>query len=119
MSAAGLSMWPLVLSGDSLRVVRCAAADLSPGDIAIFRYQDPRLVAHLVASTEPFRTTTSVGTFDPPAAVVLGRVIAVRRLGVTVPLPPQLRHLLRHAPSAARALKRIPGLLHLVRALRD
>lgn len=118
MRAGGTSLWPLLLDGDSLQVLRTAPGDLEPGDVAVVALGDT-FVAHLVARVSPLVTVSSVGVIDPPASEVLGRVIAFRRRGVEVPLPRGARHLLRLVPTAAALAKSVPGLRALVRTLRD
>ena len=118
LSAAGLSMWPLLLPGDSVRVLRCRDDDLAVGDVAVVRYPHELLVAHLVVATKPVRTSSSVGTPDRPGAVVVGRVVELRRGRVRVPLPRRLRHLFRFLPPVAGAVRRLPLARRLVRLLR-
>ncbi len=118
-AADGRSMWPVLLAGDRLRVLRCAAADLEPGDVAVLRYGDALLVAHLVKSTAPLVTCGITGVVDPPGGVVLGRVDALRRAGVRVPIPRLSQLVLRRVPGIADALKHSRTLRRLVQRLRD
>lgn len=114
LRATGRSLWPLVFDGDSLHVER--SASLVRGDVALIIDDHGRLVAHLVHSLEPVVTMSSTGTLDAPAVVVLGRVVAIRRGSLTVPVP---RAVFRSVPVVATVLKRVPGLRGLVRLLRD
>jgi hypothetical protein len=117
LPAAGNSLWPLVRSGDLLRVARGDEASLRPGDVALLEYPGA-LVAHLVERVEPLRTASSVGVVDPPALGVLGRVVALKRGGVTVPVPRWSAPALAALPWAARGAKRLPGARRLARWLR-
>jgi mycothiol synthase len=119
LRAGGRSLWPVVLDGDQLQVERGDALLLRPGDIALVVNPGGQLVAHLVASTAPFVTVSSVGVVDPPAREVLGRVVAVRRGAFRLELPRYSHVVLRAVPRLAGALKRVPGLRALVRRVRD
>ena len=119
LKAAGKSLWPLVRDGDSLRVQRVEAASLHPGDIAVVKLPNGVLAAHIVVSTHPVRTASSVGVEDPPPLEVLARVTAFRRKDVVYEWPSYASPALRLLPSASRALKSLPGLRHLVRLVRD
>lgn len=119
LKAAGKSLWPLVRDGDSLRVQRVEAALLHPGDIAVVKLPNGVLAAHIVVSTQPVRTASSVGVEDPPPLEVLARVTAFRRKDVVYEWPSYASPALRLLPSASRALKSLPGLRHLVRLVRD
>ncbi len=46
---AGRSLYPLLRSGDSVRVLRCAPEELARGDVALVRV-GRRLLAHVVIS---------------------------------------------------------------------
>lgn len=117
LSAGGRSMWPLLVEGDRLRVLRCAAGDLEAGDIAVVRLGEV-LAAHLVRSTAPLVTCSIVGVADPPGAV-LGRVDAVRRAGLRVPVLRLSQPIFRRLPDLAEILRRSELLRTLVRRLRD
>jgi hypothetical protein len=119
LRAGGKSLWPLVLDGDQVHVERGGAHELRRGDIALVVNPQGQLVAHLVDATSPLVTVSSVGVVDPPAREVLGRVVAVRRGGLTLALPRGAHLALRQVPRLSRALKRLPGLRQLVRRLRD
>jgi hypothetical protein len=119
LRAGGRSLWPLVLDNDQLQVERGDASQLHLGDIALIENHQGQLVAHLVQSLEPLVTVSSVGVVDPPAREVLGRVVALKRNGLRLDLPRRGHLVLRHVPTVARALKRVPGLRQLVRKVRD
>ncbi|WP_375767535.1 N-acetyltransferase [Archangium gephyra] len=114
----GRSMWPLLRSGDSLQVLRCAAEAVAPGDLAVLLRADGGLTAHLVTGTSPVRTASLLGREDP-SAELLGRVIRVRTRGVEVPVPVLARPLLRAAQRLGTTAFRSPvlrGARHLARA---
>jgi len=117
LSAGGRSMWPVLLAGDRLRVRRCSAGDLEAGDIAVVRLGDA-LIAHFVRTTAPLVTCGILGAADP-AGVVMGRVDAVRRAGVRVPVPRFSQQVFRRLPDLAEVLRRSEVLRRLVRRLRD
>ncbi len=114
--ASGRSLWPWVVDGDRLTVERVVGA--APGDLGVIRYKAGPLIAHFVVTEAPLRTCSSMGALDPAGAELLGRVVEVRRGRVRIPLPPAARHLLRWAPVFARAARRLPFAIPLVRALR-
>jgi hypothetical protein len=116
LSAAGRSLWPLVLDRDALKVERCDEAGVAPGDVAVIDAPQS-LVAHIVVQVDPVVTASSVGVRDAPAPVV-GRVVAVRRNGRTVPVPRGLRHVVRLVPGLALLLKRSDLVRAVVRRLR-
>ncbi|WP_140794912.1 GNAT family N-acetyltransferase [Myxococcus xanthus] len=97
---AGRSLFPLLRAGDSVRVMRCGPGSLATGDVALMR-QGRELVAHVVVSTQPWRTASLLGPQDAPGGVTLGRVVAIRRGRWVVPLPRPLRPALRLAQQAA------------------
>ena len=119
LSAAGKSLWPFILGGDSLRVLRCDEAALKRGDVAVVESDHGLLVAHVVVGVGPVRTASSNGRVDPPPRAVLGRVTAVRRGTVTVELPRGSRLLLAVVPRASKVLRAMPGARRVVRWLRD
>ncbi|MFP2925308.1 hypothetical protein ACLESO_08835 [Pyxidicoccus sp. 3LG] len=51
---AGRSLYPLLRSGDAVRVLRCGPGLLARGDVALMRH-GRQLVAHVVVSTQPWR----------------------------------------------------------------
>ncbi len=116
LSAAGQSLWPLVLDGDSLKVERCDETGVAAGDVAVIDAARS-LVAHIVVQVGPVVTASSVGVRDALAPVV-GRVVAVRRAGRTVSLPRSARHAVRLVPGLALVLKRSTVLRAVVRRLR-
>jgi mycothiol synthase len=85
LRGAGRSLYPLLRSGDSVRVLRCAAEELARGDMALLRV-GRQLVAHVVVSTQPLVTAPLLGGKDPEG-VPLGRITALRRGGLVLPLP--------------------------------
>lgn len=119
LRAAGNSLWPFVRDGDSLQVRRCGEGDVRRGEVAVVEAASGELVAHLVVGVRPVRTASTNGREDAPPKAVLGRVTALRRRGVLVPLPAVARWVLRWVPGAAHALRRVPGAGVLVRRLRD
>ncbi|MBE2252490.1 MAG: hypothetical protein IAE78_23360 [Myxococcus sp.] len=119
LRAAGKSLWPLVLDGDQVHVERSDEPALRRGDIALVVSPSGPLVAHLVDSTNPLVTVSSVGVVDPPAREVLGRVVAVRRGAMVLSMPRGAHLVLRQVPRLSRALKELPGLRRLVHRLRD
>jgi RimJ/RimL family protein N-acetyltransferase len=82
---AGRSLYPLLRSGDSVRVLRCAPEALARGDVALVRV-GRKLVAHVVISSPPVRTAPLLGGKDPEG-VPLGRITALRRGPWILPLP--------------------------------
>lgn len=119
LPARGKSLWPLLRDGDALRVVRLDEGALALGDVAVVKLPGDVLVAHVVATLNPLRTASSVGVIDPAPLEVLARVTGFRRNGVTHDWPQFASSVLRWLPSTSRALKRVPGLRAVVRALRD
>lgn len=85
----GASMSPFLQSGDAILVERGEA--LNPGDIAILARSDGALIAHLVTSIRPLRTTTLLGTEDAPGLEPLGRAVRVRIRGVELPVNAALK----------------------------
>lgn len=85
LRGAGWSLYPLLRSGDSVRVLRCAPEELSLGDVAIVKV-GRQLIAHVVVSTQPVVTSSLLGGKDP-VGVPLGRVTALRRGRLMLPLP--------------------------------
>lgn len=119
LRAGGRSLWPLVLDGDQLQVLRADEASLRRGDIALVVNPTGQLVAHLVRSVGPLVTESSVGVVDPPSKEVLGRVVAVRRGALRLSIPRGAHLVLRQVPRVSSVLKRVPGLRSLVHRLRD
>lgn len=119
LKAGGKSLWPLLRDGDSLRVQRVNETSLNPGDIAVVKLPGELLAAHIVVSTSPTRTASSVGVVDPPVLEVLARVTAFRRGDVLHEWPSYASPALRWLPQTSRVLKQLPGLRQLVRFVRD
>jgi len=77
----GGSMWPLLRTGDWIRIEPTMTASLSRGDIAVV-HDERGVVAHRVVSVEPLilrgdRLAANDPPYDPSALV--GRVRALRR----------------------------------------
>lgn len=119
LRAGGRSLWPFLRDGDSLRVERCDAAALRPGDVAVVVLPPELLVAHLVVSVTPLRTASSAGVPDPAPLEALGVVTAFKRAGRVWPWPRRFNLLLRAVPRLAPHIKALPGARALARALRD
>jgi len=100
----GRSLYPLLRSGDTVRVERCVAGALRPGDIAVLRAMGGELVVHVVVSIAPLATASLLGDEDAPGLRVLGKVVAVRRARLVLPIPALARPALRMAQSATAAL---------------
>ena len=119
MRIHGRSMYPLLWSGQSLRIVRCGPEDVSVGDIAIGRRPDETLVAHVVAETGPVRLSTFFGSLDPVGTEILGRAAAVKtRGGRVIPLPRWTGRLVVPIRAGLRLVNRTPGLRFGARAVR-
>ena len=86
LTGLGRSMVPLLWPGDAVRVLRCGEESLAAGDIALVLRLDGRLSAHLVVRTGPLETRSFLGTPDVLQRV-LGRVSAVRRGRLQLPVP--------------------------------
>jgi mycothiol synthase len=85
LRGAGRSLYPLLRSGDAVRVLRCEPEDLARGDVALVRV-GRRLIAHVVLATGPLVTASLLGRKDPEG-VPLGRITALRRGPLVLPLP--------------------------------
>jgi hypothetical protein len=118
MPAAGQSLWPLLLDGDSMRVERVELAAFRRGELAVVKRPDGILAAHLVIGTEPLRTASTAGVADPLPLEGLGRVSGFRRGGRVLPWPSSLALALRHWPALTTVLRRVAPLRALVRRLR-
>lgn len=117
LRGAGGSLYPLLRSGDSVRVLRCAPETLARGDVALIRV-GRRLVAHVVISTEPLVTAPLLGGKDP-SGVPLGRVTALRRGGWLLPLPRLTRPTLFLGQRVLAGLWARPRAREWFRRLRD
>jgi mycothiol synthase len=83
----GRSMLPLIRGGDPVRVQRCSHGDLRVGDVAVLRRSSGGLTAQVVIALEPLKTASLLGVPDLGGYRVLGRVVALRRGPLVVPLP--------------------------------
>lgn len=117
LRGAGRSLYPLLRSGDSVRVLRCEPEELARGDVALLRV-GRRLVAHVVTSTEPLVTASLLGVKDPEG-VALGRITALRRGRLTLPLPRLVRPTLFLGHRLLSQLWSRPGTRQALRRLRD
>lgn len=119
LKAAGISLWPLLRDGDSLRVKRVLdVAGLVRGDVAVVKLPSGVLAAHLVVSLTPLRTASTAGVLDPEPLEALAFVTGFRRAGRVVPWPRASGLVLRWWPAAARLIKHVPGLKTVVRRAR-
>lgn len=91
MRALGSSMLPAIRPGDVLRVEPCTADDARPGEVLLMRHAG-RIVAHRLLRTRRHDGQTWLVTRgdalwhtdpDHPASMLLGRVTAFSRGGVT------------------------------------
>ncbi|MCE9673371.1 GNAT family N-acetyltransferase [Myxococcus stipitatus] len=114
----GADLAPLLRSGDAVRVLRGGVDSVARGDVVLVR-QGRRLVAQVVASTTPWRTTTLVGAEDRRGGEVLGRVVALRRGRWVVPLPRPFRPALWIAQRALAAAWARPRTRLVYRGVRD
>ncbi len=88
-------MYPLLRGGDSVQVERCSDVfAVRPGDIALVRVEGRGLAAHVVCSVAPLRTRSFLGRADEGPVQLLGRVVAVRRSGLRLPVGGRLVPLL-------------------------
>jgi RimJ/RimL family protein N-acetyltransferase len=117
LRGAGHSLYPLLRSGDSIRVRRCAPEELGRGDVALVRV-GRKLVAHVVISTHPLVTASLLGGKDP-AGVPLGRITALRRGPWVLPLPRLSRPTLFLGQRLLSSLWSRPKTRTLFRRLRD
>ncbi|WNG44668.1 hypothetical protein F0U60_11640 [Archangium minus] len=90
LTGLGRSMVPLLWPGDGVRVLRCGEDALAAGDIALVLRRDGRLSAHVVARTGPLETRAFLGASDEVERV-LGRVTAVKRGRLQLPVPRSAR----------------------------
>jgi L-amino acid N-acyltransferase YncA len=90
----GSSMWPLIESGDLLKVRRCRAEAIQRGDIVIVRDSRGGFMAHLASHHGvPVRTVAFHGRDDEGPLELVARAEAIHTRGVEVSLAPGLRHL--------------------------
>lgn len=114
----GRSLYPLLRSGDSVQVERCGPEALARGDVALVRGRRG-LTAHVVTSTLPLVTESLLGGVDRGEAVPLGRVVAVRRGGLVIPLPRPSRRMLLLTQRALASTWARPGARGFYRRVRD
>ncbi len=86
----GRSMWPVLSTGDSVKVRRCGVKALRVGHLAAVRTRRGNLRVHVVTSKRPFRSQPFLGG-DDSLERVLGRVVSLRSRGLTLPVPDLLR----------------------------
>jgi len=85
LRVTGSSMLPAIRPGDVLRVERCDAGALSPGEVVLYR-RGERLFAHRAVRRGPPSLALRGDTLDADdapveAGQVLGRVVAIERRG--------------------------------------
>jgi mycothiol synthase len=98
-------------------VLRCAPDKLARGDVALVRV-GRKLVAHVVISTKPLVTASLLGGKDP-VGVPLGRITALRRGLLLLPLPRLSRPTLFLGQRLLSGLWARPQARTLFRQLRD
>src|SRR5688500_15059912 len=76
----GRSMWPVLGTGDAVKVRRCGVRALRAGHLAAVRTSRGTLRVHVVLQRRPFRSAPFLGG-DDSAERVLGRVVALRSRG--------------------------------------
>lgn len=98
LRVSGTSMVPAVLPGDLISIQPVGAAELSPGEIAVFA-RDGRLVVHRVVASyasspeQGLITRGDRATHDDAivsASELIGRVTRIERRGIRVPTRPGL-----------------------------
>lgn len=114
----GRSMAPLLNSGDAVEVERCDEAGLRPGDVALL-LRGKALVAHVVNRSSPVETMNLRGVVDPPGAVLLGRVVTLRRGARLVRVNPAVRLAVLGMVRLARSARATPVLRRLGMAVRS
>lgn len=114
----GRSLYPLLRSGDSVQVERCGPEALARGDVALVRGRRG-LTAHVVTSTQPLVTESLLGAVDEDENVPLGRVVAVRRGRLVIPLPRPSRRMLLLTQRALASTWARPEARGLYRRVRD
>ena len=114
----GRSLYPLLRSGDAVQVERCGPESLARGDVALMRSQRG-LTAHVVTSTLPLVTESLLGQVDADEGVALGRVVAVRRGRLVIPLPRPSRPMLLLTQRALSSAYGRPAARDLYRRVRD
>lgn len=119
LRAGGRSMWPVLLEGDQLLVIRCSEQNLQKGDLAVVTLADePVLVAHAVKSLGPLVTVSLGGVSDPRDVIALAKVIAVRRGDRKVELPRFTPVLIQALMFSSAVLKHLPFARTVARTIR-
>ncbi len=112
-------MFPVLVSGQSLKVVSCGPDELDMGDIAIGRLPDGVIAAHLVVQVSPPRLSSFAGRLDPPETKIFGKAIAVRtRADRVIPITPLTRRALLLIQKAYRGA-RTSWAAPVLRSVRD
>lgn len=114
----GRSLYPLLRSGDAVQVERCGPEALAPGDVALLRGRRG-LTAHVVTATLPLVTESLLGGVDADEGVALGRVVALRRGRLVIPLPRPSRPMLLLTQRALASAYGRPEARNLFRRARD
>lgn len=81
----GQDLFPLLRSGDAVRVLRCGPGSAARGDVVLVRH-GRMLTAQVVVSTGPWETAPLLGGDSRPGGELLGRVVALRRGRWVLPL---------------------------------
>lgn len=116
---AGRSMYPLLRGGDAVQVERCSeVSGMQPGELALVRVGARGLAAHVVYSVEPLRTRSFLGREDVGPVHLLGRVVAVRRGRLRLPMGGRLAPLLFAVHRVGTRAASSPRLRWGLRALR-
>ena len=106
MRVRGRSMYPVLWSGQSLKVVACRPEDVAVGDIAVGRLPGGIVAAHVVVQVAPPRMSSFAGRLDPAETLILGKAVAVRtRAGRVFPLTRVSRSALFFAQNAYRFIR--------------
>ena len=114
----GRSLYPLLRSGDAVRLLRCGPERLARGDVALVRH-GPRLAAQVVLSTRPWVTESLLGGTDVPGGELVGRVIALKRGSLVLRLPRPTRPALFLTQRALSGVWTKPAARAVYRHLRD
>lgn len=114
----GISMKPLLWSGDQLLVQRCAESELKPGDIAIGT-SSQGLTAHVVREVNPLVTASLRGFDDRLTLRVLGRATQLDRGGVKLPINALSRAALKVVTQAAVSVRKAPWAVEQIRLARE
>lgn len=114
----GRSMAPLLNSGDAVEVERCDEAGLRSGDVALL-VRGQALMAHLVNRVHPVQTMNLRGALDAPGALLLGRVVTLRRGPRLLRVTPALRLSMLGMVRLTRRARATPALRRLATAVRS